>query len=115
MALLPVPELWIDGQGKLQCAQYPATSIASRQVIDYRYSDLTDEEVQNLGYVKIRHLMVLIQGELKEDVAAYDGFSANLVFETREQPYRGVTGNLVEMWANLRWSLWNNWNHAGGN
>jgi hypothetical protein len=113
-ALLPVPELWIDGQGKLQCAQYPATSTASRQVIDYRHSNLTDEEVHTLGYVKIRHLMVLIQSELKEDVAAYDGFSANLVFETREQPYRGVTGNLVEMWTNLRWSLWNNWNHAGG-
>jgi hypothetical protein len=96
-ALLPVPELWFDGQGKLKCAQYPATSTALRQVIDYRHSDLTDEEVQNLGYVKIRHVMVLLRENLADDVSTYGAFPDELFFESQEQPCMGVTRNLIEM------------------
>jgi hypothetical protein len=108
-ALSPIPELWIDGHGKLQCAQYPATSTALRQIIDYRHSDLSEDEVQNLGYVMIRKLMAMVRADRLNDVPTFGVLPDSVFFESPEQPYMGKTGNLIEMWMNLRWCFWNNW------
>ena len=102
----PIPQIWIDGCGKVLRAKFPATTTSAEQAIEYRHTSLNEKEVRNLGYKKISNFERAIE---EGPTTADFEFLASYFYSLWGSHRLTNTNSLAETWIALWDSLWCDW------